>query len=48
MYFPFFMLHDWGKRSTEACSSHYAVLPKHSRGFSSGSAFLLTMDSFVL
>ena len=22
MYFPFFILHDWGKRSTEARSSH--------------------------
>ena len=22
MYFPFFILHDWGKRSAEACSSH--------------------------
>ena len=27
MYFPFFMLHDWGKRSAEARSSHCAVLP---------------------
>ena len=27
MYFPFFMLHDWGKRSVEARSSHCAVLP---------------------
>ena len=27
MYFPFFILHDWGKRSAEARSSHYAVLP---------------------
>ena len=27
MYFPFFILHDWGKRSVEACSSHCAVLP---------------------
>ena len=22
MYFPFFILHDWGKRSAEARSSH--------------------------
>ena len=22
MYFPFFILHDWGKRSAEALSSH--------------------------
>ena len=29
MYFPFFMLHDWGKRSAEARSSHCAVLPKY-------------------
>ena len=28
VYFPFFILHDWGKRSAEARSSHYAVLPK--------------------
>ena len=28
MYFPFFILHDWGKRSVEARSSHCAVLPK--------------------
>ena len=27
MYFPFFILHDWGKRSAETRSSHYAVLP---------------------
>ena len=27
MYFPFFILHDWGKRSAEARSSHCAVLP---------------------
>ena len=27
VYFPFFILHDWGKRSAEARSSHYAVLP---------------------
>ena len=25
--FPIFILHDWGKRSVEACSSHCAVLP---------------------
>ena len=24
MYFPFFVLHDWGKRSTEAPSPHCA------------------------
>ena len=28
MYFPFFILHDWGKRSAEARRSHCAVLPK--------------------
>ena len=28
MYFPFFVLHDWGKRSAEARSLHCAVLPK--------------------
>ena len=28
MYFPFFMLHDWVKRSAEARSSHCAVLPR--------------------
>ena len=28
MYFPFFILHDWGKRFAEARSSHYTVLPK--------------------
>ena len=28
MYFPFFILRDWGKRSAEARSSHFAVLPK--------------------
>ena len=28
VYFPFFILHDWGKRSAEARSSHCAVLPK--------------------
>ena len=27
MYFPFFVLHDWGKRSAEARSPHCAVLP---------------------
>ena len=27
MYFPFFILHDWGKRSAETRSTHYAVLP---------------------
>ena len=27
MYFPFFILHDWDKRSAEARSSHCAVLP---------------------
>ena len=27
MYFPFFILHDWGKSSAEARSSHCAVLP---------------------
>ena len=27
MYFPFFILHDWGKRSVEARSSHCVVLP---------------------
>ena len=27
MYFPFFILHDWGKRSAEARNSHCAVLP---------------------
>ena len=26
MYFPFFILHDWDKRSAEARSSHCAVL----------------------
>ena len=29
MYFPFFVLHDWGKRSAEARSLHCAVLPKN-------------------
>ena len=29
MYFPFFILHDWGKRSAEARSTHCAVLPKN-------------------
>ena len=28
MYFPFFMLHDWVKRSAEVRSSHCAVLPR--------------------
>ena len=28
VYFPFFILRDWGKRSAEARSSHCAVLPK--------------------
>ena len=28
MYFPFFILHDWGKRSAEARSSHCAVMPQ--------------------
>ena len=27
MYFPFFILHDWDKRSAEARSAHCAVLP---------------------
>ena len=27
MYFPFFILHDWGKRSAEARSPNCAVLP---------------------
>ena len=27
VYFPFFILYDWGKRSAEARSSHCAVLP---------------------
>ena len=27
MYFAFFILHDWDKRSAEALSSHYTVLP---------------------
>ena len=27
VYFPFFILHDWSKRSAEARSSHCAVLP---------------------
>ena len=27
MYFPFFILHDWGKRSAEVRNSHCAVLP---------------------
>ena len=27
MYFPFFILYDWGKRSAEARGSHCAVLP---------------------
>ena len=27
MYFPFFVLHDWGKKSAEARSPHCAVLP---------------------
>ena len=27
LYFPFFILHDRGKRSAEARRSHYAVLP---------------------
>ena len=27
MYFPFFILHDWVKRSDEARSSYCAVLP---------------------
>ena len=27
MYFPFFILHDWGKRSAEARGTHCAVLP---------------------
>ena len=31
MYFPFFILHDWVKRSAEARSSHYAVLPQGRR-----------------
>ena len=26
MYFPFFILRDWGKRSAEASYSHCAVL----------------------
>ena len=33
MYFPFFILHDWGKRSDEARSSHCAVLPILYRNF---------------
>ena len=28
MYFPFFILHDRGKRSAEARSSHCAVMPQ--------------------
>ena len=36
MYFPFFILHDWGKRSAEARSSHLSGvvlrLP-HASGF---------------
>ena len=27
MYFPFFILHDWGKRSAEVRCPHCAVLP---------------------
>ena len=27
VYFPFFILHDWSKRSAEARSCHCAVLP---------------------
>ena len=27
MYFPFFILHDWNKRSAEVRSTHCAVLP---------------------
>ena len=27
MYFPFFIPHNWGKRSAEERSSHNAVLP---------------------
>ena len=40
MYFPFFILHDWGKRSAEACSSHCAVLPYKNK--------VVRYDSFVL
>ena len=32
MYFPFFILHDWGKRSTETRSPHCAVLAKNQGG----------------
>ena len=32
MYSPFFILHDWTKRSAEARSFHCAVLPKNKCG----------------
>ena len=42
MYSPFFILHDWAKRSAEARSSHCAVLPN---GGMEDSA-QLTIDSY--
>ena len=47
VYFPFFVLHDWGKRSAEARCPHCAVMPKGNRTGGSSMEQLLSAEYIV-